>query len=207
MAKSRRKIQHLKEELKQLRKNKSQDESLGKLVRDSPVLHNSLLNSSKKLKGRRYNTAMKKFSRGAYLAGPSAFRYVQRSKILNLPNKCTIGRWNAAVGLKTGLNTEILNRLGTKMKEYTKAEKAVVVSIDGMTIKAELTYNAKIDTFGGFPTGRKRKIEKNDPMILATEAVVVMISGIGPLQPERWESFDKNDPHSANMSRRFKQVN
>lgn len=93
------------------------------------------------------------------------------------------------------------------MKEYTKAEKAVVVSIDGMTIKAELTYNAKIATFGGFPTGRKRKIEKNDPMILATEAVVVMISGIGPLQPERWESFDKNDPHSTNMSRRFKQVN
>lgn len=150
---------------------------------------------------------MKKFSRGAYLAGPSAFRYVQRSKILNLPNKYTIGRWNAAVDMKTGLNTVILNRLGTKMKEYTKAEKAVVVSIDGMTIKAELTYNAKTDTFGGFPTGRKRKIEKNDPMILATEAVVVMISGIGPLQPERWESFDKTDPHSANMSRRFKQVN
>lgn len=51
--------------------------------------------------------------------------------------------------------------------------------LDGMSVKPELTYCAKSDTFFGFPyDGADRKIEKNDPTKLATEAVVVMTSGI-----------------------------
>lgn len=54
-----------------------------------------------------------------------------------------------------------------------------MVCLDGMAIKPDLTYCAKSDTFHGFPhDGTGRKIEKNDPRKLATEAVVVMTSGI-----------------------------
>lgn len=60
-----------------------------------------------------------------------------------------------------------------------KKNKTVVLSYDGMSVKSELSYNAKADKFYGFPDhGVKKHIEKNDTMKLATEAVTVMVSGI-----------------------------
>ncbi|XP_055584969.1 uncharacterized protein LOC129737836 [Uranotaenia lowii] len=48
-----------------------------------------------------------------------------------------------------------------------------------MSIKPQITYNAKSDVFFGFPdTGRLRKNENNNHMKLASEAITVMISGL-----------------------------
>lgn len=46
----------------------------------------------------------------------------------------------------------------------------------------------------------KKKCEKNNPLNLATEAVVIMISGINPLDPSRFKI------KTTNQSARFKQV-
>ncbi|XP_055523702.1 uncharacterized protein LOC129717656 [Wyeomyia smithii] len=70
-----------------------------------------------------------------------------------------------------------------------------------MSIKPELVYNAKKDIFYGFPyTGTQKKIERNRTSILATEAIVIMVSGLGPLSPNKF----KND--TASRSGRFKQA-
>ncbi|XP_065077883.1 uncharacterized protein LOC135701107 [Ochlerotatus camptorhynchus] len=67
----------------------------------------------------------------------------------------SINQWNSDILMEPAINTTILNRLGSKAKYFSKREKAVTISIDGMSIKAELTYNAKTDTFVGFPDDGK----------------------------------------------------
>lgn len=187
----------LKKDLKRLQRQKSGDDRLLQLTKSNPVVVNSLKNSNKTPKSRRYNPAMRKFAVGTYLTGPAAYRYIQNSKILTLPSKMTVRRWTSDVRIKPGINNEILKRLGCKTQNLKIKEKAVVICIDGMSLKQELTYNVKTDTFIGFPDdGVKRKIEKNNPLVLASEAVAVMISGLTEIESV------------SNMAhRRFKQVN
>ncbi|XP_062553828.1 uncharacterized protein LOC134219150 [Armigeres subalbatus] len=102
------------------------------------------------------------------------------SKHIVLPHKSTVYNYNKNIRLEPGLNEVILNLMKSKVKRMrSKMDKIVMICIDGMSVKPELTYCAKSDTFYGFPNhGLLRKIEKNDPSKLATEAVVVMVSGI-----------------------------
>ncbi|XP_058832571.1 uncharacterized protein LOC131693882 [Topomyia yanbarensis] len=204
IAKKKRQIYILRNEVKRLRTEKSTDAKLLELLKSNTVVYNSMMNELKKPKGRRYNEQTKKFALGAYLAGPAAFRYVQSTEVLNLPSKMSIRRWNADVMIAPGLNDAILNRLAKKCKNFSKKERAVTICIDGMSIKQELVYNAKTDTFFGFPSdGTKRKIERNKPRVLATEAVVIMISGMCALEQDR---LQLNKQHKGSRSGRFKQV-
>lgn len=198
----KRKNQELKRKFKLLQYRKTDDSKLANLVRRNPVLHNSLVNSSRKPKGRRYNNHSRKFALGAYLAGPAAYRFVRSSNIIQLPSKMTINRWNSNIYMKPGLNTEILNRLKSRTENFTKKEKAVTICIDGMSIRPELTYNAKKDTFVGFPdNGKIKKYENNNPLVLATEAVVLMVSGITTLTMDHPDGCK-----SKSRNKRFKQV-
>lgn len=157
----KRNVRILRNEVKRLYKEKATDVKLRKLLESNSVVYNSIMNALKKPKGRRYDKQTKTFSIGAYLAGPAAFRYVQSTKVLNLPSKMSIRRWNADVMMTSCLNISLLDRLAKKCLDFSKKERAVTICIDGMSIKQELVYNAKTDTFFGFPfDGNKRKFEK-----------------------------------------------
>lgn len=195
----------LKIELNQLRKQKLQDKKLLQLVKNNAVLRNSLLNSTRAPKTRRYNKEMKKFAINIYLTSPAAFRFIRKTKILVLPSKTTVRRWNSDVVIEPGLSETILNRLGSKAKSFSRKERAVSICIDGMALKAELVYNAKSDKFIGFPDdGVSRRIEKNNPLVLATEAVTVMVSGMCPLEPSTRPAIEESAENGK--LRRFKQV-
>lgn len=188
------------------RKSNKESKQLADIVRSNKILHNSLTNSRKKRQGRRYNDETKKFAMGTYLAGPAAYRSIQQSDVLALPHKMTLGRWNADVQLTPGINHKILDILEQKTRNFSKREKAVLIAIDGMSIKAELTYNARTDTFMGFPSdGKLKRIEKNNPKILATEAVAIMVCGVSTLDPCRWSGNRTVGIRSKEL-RRFKQV-
>ncbi|KAL1403313.1 hypothetical protein pipiens_019423 [Culex pipiens pipiens] len=84
-----------------------------------------------------------------------------------------------------------------------------MLTIDGMAIKASLTFNAKSDSFFGFPSdGISRKIERNKTTRLATEAVVALVQGVAPLEAYRWTDPEQNDaPKKVNRRpKRFKQA-
>nr|XP_029709055.1 uncharacterized protein LOC115255249 [Aedes albopictus] len=170
----------LKKELKTIRKLKSENEALGAQVRNNPVILDVLKNSSRKPKGRRYNASTMKFAAGTYLSGPRAYRYVRNSKHVILPHKSTIYKHNQHVRIQAGMNSSLLASIRKKVREITKKKnKLVTLTCDGMLIKKDLSYSAKADIFHGFPDdGIRRRIERNDPNVLATEAVVVMASGM-----------------------------
>jgi hypothetical protein len=51
--------------------------------------------------------------------------------------------------------------------------------MDGMSMKENLTYNAKTDEFYGLPHNFSGNfVEKNDPLILANNALVLMMGGL-----------------------------
>lgn len=199
MVSNRNENKRLKENLKRLQKQKAIDNQLLQLTKFNPVVQNSLINSAKTPKSRRYNQKMRKFAIGTYLSGPAAYRYIQNSEVLTLPSKMTVRRWTSDVHIKPGINNEIIKRLEHKTQHLQIKEKAVAICVDGMSLKQELTYNAKTDTFVGFPDdGIKRRIEKNKPLILASEAVAIMISGLSEIESNTSSSHVRN--------RRFKQV-
>lgn len=58
-------------------------------------------------------------------------------------------------------------------------DKVVAVLLDDMAIKPMLQYNPQCDRFYGFPnSGHRDDFENNDPKILATEAVTIMITNL-----------------------------
>lgn len=170
----------LKKELKSARKQRSENEVLGAQARKNPVIFDFLKNSTRKPKGRRYNASTMKFAAGTYLSGPRAYRYVRNSKHITLPHKSSVYKHNKHVRIQPGINSSLLSAVKRKVREIKhKKNKIVTITCDGMSIKKDLAYSAKADIFHGFPDdGIRRRIEKNDPSVLATEAVVVMASGM-----------------------------
>lgn len=173
------KLKHQNDQLELIRKLHAKDKKLLDDLAKNPVLYNSLRNSTRVAKARRYNQEMKKCSVSLYLCGPRVYRMVQRSNVLCLPAKRTIKRWTNDVRFEPGLNSAILKRIKTLTRKFSDLERVVVLAIDGMKIKSNLTYSAKTDVFHGFPNdGSKKDTEKNKCSILATEAVAVMVRGV-----------------------------
>ncbi|XP_021710060.1 uncharacterized protein LOC110679523 [Aedes aegypti] len=170
----------LRKELRLLKKTKTENELLGEQAKQNPIIYDTLKNATRSTKGRRYHSDTKKFASGTYLSGPRTYRFVRKSTHLVLPHKSTVYGYNRNIRINPGLNKTILSRMKNRVKDFkSKRDRIVMVCLDGMSIKPELTYCAKSDTFHGFPfDGTNRRIEKNDPAKLATEAVVVMTSGI-----------------------------
>ncbi|XP_062535359.1 uncharacterized protein LOC134204568 [Armigeres subalbatus] len=170
----------LRKEINVLKKKKNDNEKLGEQARRNPIILDTLKNAMRHPKARRYQPETKKFASGAYLSGPRTYRFVRRSKNFILPHKSTVYGYNKSIRILPGLNKTILMRMKCKARFIKpKRDKLVMVCLDGMSVKPELTYCAKSDIFYGFPfDGTERKIEKNNPQRLATEAVVMMTSGI-----------------------------
>ncbi|XP_055589942.1 uncharacterized protein LOC129742121 [Uranotaenia lowii] len=170
----------LKKEIRLLRKTKNNDEVLGIEARKNPVIFDSLVNSKKKPHARRYRPETVKFASGLYLSGPRAYRHIQRSKFLTLPCRNSVYNFNKSIRLRPGINYKILELIKQKTLKFNNdQDRLVLVTCDGMSIKPQITYNAKSDVFFGFPdTGRLRKNENNNHMKLASEAITVMISGL-----------------------------
>uniref|UniRef100_A0A182PX00 THAP-type domain-containing protein n=1 Tax=Anopheles epiroticus TaxID=199890 RepID=A0A182PX00_9DIPT len=179
MEKSKHKIYLLNQGLKRCRKQIRFGDSLLKRLEQNVVIYDSLRNSNRTKRARRYSKQMKKFAISLYMSGPRTYRMIERSNVLCLPTKRTIKRWTSAVSFEPGLNTTILNALKEKCRYFNEIERNVVLAIDGMKIKAGLSYSAKLDKFQGFPDdGLKKQNERNRSSVLATEAVVVMVRGI-----------------------------
>ncbi|XP_062556932.1 uncharacterized protein LOC134221761 [Armigeres subalbatus] len=170
----------LRKEINVLKKKKNDNEKLGEQARRNPIILDTLKNAMRHPKARRYQPETKKFASGAYLSGPRTYRFVRRSKNFILPHKSTVYGYNKSIRILPGLNKTILMRMKCKARFIKpKRDKLVMVCLDGMSVKPELTYCAKSDIFYGFPfDGTERKIEKNNHQRLATEAVVMMTSGI-----------------------------
>ncbi|XP_062700601.1 uncharacterized protein LOC134284962 [Aedes albopictus] len=167
-------------ELKKQRKEKTSNESLGKQARENPVIYDTLKNITKKPKARRYHQETIKFASSVYLSGPKTYRFIRDTKKIVLPHKNSVYRYNKHIRIQPGLNETLLRAVKKKVKKIrSKKEKVVAISIDGMSVKPELTCSAKADMFYGFTDfGKDRKFEKNKTTELATEAVCVMVSGI-----------------------------
>lgn len=175
----RRKIGGLSDQLKKVRKESQVDRSVLTRLENNPTIQNSLRNSAKKPRGRRYNPELRKFALSSYLCGPRVYRMMRKSRVVCLPGKRTIKRWTEDVQIGPGLNEAILEQIKAKVTNFSEQERVVMIAIDGMKIKSGLSYNAKSDKFYGFPNdGCDRKIEKNSTQNLATEAVTVMVKGV-----------------------------
>lgn len=175
----RRKIRNLSDSIKQIRNKSRLDKNVLDKLKQNPAIFNSLKNCTKKPKARRYNAELRKFALSSYLCGPRVYRMMQRSDVICLPVKRTIKRWTKDVRISPGLNNGILEQVKVKVKGFSEQDRMVILAIDGMKLKPTLNYMAKSDEFYGFPDdGSDKKIERNNPRHLATEAVTVMVKGI-----------------------------
>lgn len=166
--------------LKAVRKEREKDRELIKKLKDNRVLLESLNNQNIAPKSRKFSDSTRKFALSMFLCGPRVYRMVKSSKVLTLPSIRTLKRWTKSIKIGPGLNRTILKTVGAKVADFTRQERVVTLYIDGMKIKSSLTYSAKLDRFTGFPDdGINRKIEKNRVSRLATEAVTVMVTGVG----------------------------
>lgn len=176
---NKERMMKLKQKLKTKENVAAEDRKLLTAVRENEILKESIHNAGLNKFGRRYNHIRLHATRQK-LTSSAGYKCLRKSNIITLPHPKTVTAWQKSVTIEAGFNHEVLNRMAFTGKTMSAEDKVVAILIDGMTINPMLHYNAKSDRFYGFPSaGRQICVdEANDPEVLATEAVTIMIKSI-----------------------------
>nr|XP_029710180.1 uncharacterized protein LOC115256080 [Aedes albopictus]XP_029735449.1 uncharacterized protein LOC115270282 [Aedes albopictus] len=176
---NKERMMKLKQQLKTKENVAAEDRKLLTAVRENEILKESIHNAGLNKFGRRYNHIRLHATRQK-LTSSAGYKCLRKSNIITLPHPKTVTAWQKSVTIEAGFNHEVLNRMAFTGKTMSAEDKVVAILIDGMTINPMLHYNAKSDRFYGFPSaGRQICVdEANDPEVLATEAVTIMIKSI-----------------------------
>lgn len=103
----------------------------------------------KKKKGRRYTNDFKRESLKMYYAGPKLYKKILMKKFC-MPSPNTLFRYISNLQVRPGLNnTKLFDLLKMKMNGFQDLQKYCVLSIDEMSIKANLFYNRVSDSMVG----------------------------------------------------------
>ncbi|XP_045471450.1 uncharacterized protein LOC123678460 [Harmonia axyridis] len=104
--------------------------------------------NDKNLKGRRYTKEFKQHALSLYYSGPKIYK--RMVAIYNFPSVSTLRRMTENIQKGTGLNDFIFRSLKWRLKGKSKEDRMCALSMDEVSIKANLQYDTKNDEIVGF---------------------------------------------------------
>ena len=131
----------------------------------------------KKNKGQRYSPEMKSFALSLYYISGKAYKLL--SKFFKLPSKSSLMKWVAAFPTAPQLTPAAREVLARKVKIMSESSKLCTITMDEMSLKANLMYDPGKDQVIGLEDFGKG--ERNS--LIATSALVFMARGIN----ENWK--------------------
>ena len=115
----------------------------------------ALLQSNKM--GRRYHPQVIRFALSIHRKSPSAYRELQDSGALILPNECVLCNYKDYFKPKAGINKENIECLREKTKSFSDVQRYLALVMDEMKIQSNLVF----DKFSGDLIGF---IDLGDPL-------------------------------------------
>uniref|UniRef100_A0A146L106 Transposable element P transposase n=1 Tax=Lygus hesperus TaxID=30085 RepID=A0A146L106_LYGHE len=120
--------------------------------------------------GRRWTGEMKDFALSLYFHSPRCYRFLR--KILFLPSRSTLKRFEARVPLNTGVHNFIIDFFKKEVPKWPEEKKICTLVFDEVSIKKNLQYNVGQDKIVGVvDRGLSRK------NVIANQALVAMVKG------------------------------
>lgn len=130
-----------------------------------------ILNSGKKVNGRRYTDDQKSLALCMYKQSPKKYRFLRR--FLILPGRSTLGRHRAHLAFQSGIDPKLMALMTLKVKDMTDVDKISMLAFDEVALKAHLDYDKSRDIIDGFvDMNGLRRPE------FATHALTFMVRGI-----------------------------
>ena len=121
--------------------------------------------------GLRHTHSIKMFALSLWNASPKCYNLLY--KLYSLPSMSSIKRSIRMIDLQPGFNELILNGLRQKADKFTENKQLVVLAFDEMSLRIDLTYNARLDKVIGF-----QDLGENKENTVATYATVFMIKSL-----------------------------
>jgi len=155
IARQRVKICRLQQRLIKMR-NKGNQSALGMTPKFDQLFGKKLggflarqmkLSKCKKF-GHRFSHGDKNFALSLYFCGPKAYSFCQQ--LFLLPSKRTLQLWLSTLNVSPGFCDTVLNLLGKKISKMHPRNKACLLMLDEMALKATLTYDSSKDVVVGF---------------------------------------------------------
>lgn len=185
IARQRKRIQRLRNALN-MKKKKSNNinkhtalEALQTMLPENIVTFISLQIDlhQKKNKGQRYSPEMKSFALSLYYVSGKAYKLL--SKFFKLPSKSSLMKWIAAFPTAPELTPVAKEVLSRKVQIMSESSRLCTITMDEMSLKANLLYDPGKDQVIGvedFGKGERSSL-------IATSALVFMARGIN----ENWK--------------------
>lgn len=101
-------------------------------------------------RGSKWSTQETKLALSMYYKSPTLYRYLLKNLKFSLPSISIIRKWIQVIHLKTGFETNYLNKLKQKILLMDKLETECVLLFDEISIKKSLDYNEKLDLIEGY---------------------------------------------------------
>ena len=133
----------------------------------------------------RYHPMIIKFCLGIQATSPAAYeqlRFDQNGNgVLVLPSKITLRDYRNYISPKRRFNSEVINQLQEKNKEFSAAERFTVISFDEMKIQNDLVWDKNTGELIGFLD--LGDVDLNNSAIknvdkLASHVLVIMIRSV-----------------------------
>ena len=127
---------------------------------------------AKKNKGQRYSEEMKTFALSLHHISGKAYRLL--AKFFRLPSRSSLKRWVTGLPLSAGLTTMAKEYLENKVKVMEESCRLCTLTMDEISLKANLQYDPVKDEVVGFEDFGNGDRTDN----IATSALVFMARGI-----------------------------
>lgn len=127
-----------------------------------------------------YNEHVRSFCLTLHYYSPRAYNYVRTKFKNNIPSISAMRNWYSTINASPGYTTEAFESLQKMAMEYeAKNEKKLLVNVmlDDMAVRRHSQYNPSTMKFDGF-IDLGRKIEDQNNLPLAKEALVFLVSGV-----------------------------
>lgn len=173
-------IRQLKHEVEVLKQNKFETNSdITKYVQQcgqNNFIASQLKNSIRKGKGRRYSEHDKTVALALYYS--SSINYKLLRTLVCLPCVSSLRNWLQNLDVSPGFNENILNLMQIKADKIELSERVVSIVLDEMSLKDNITYNARSDVFDGFVDFGDISESVKYPLDHANQALVILVRGL-----------------------------
>lgn len=129
---------------------------------------------------KQYSEVVRAFCLTLHFYSPKAYEYLRSTFNLNLPCTRTIRMWYTSINGSPGFTTESFDVLKNKAEELKANDKVLNVCLifDEMAVRKHSQWDCSKKKFIGHVTAGKPK-NIDEPLPLAKESLVFMVSGIG----------------------------
>lgn len=134
------------------------------------VVLDHVKNKDKPDQARRYSLETKRFALSIQYVSPKAMRLLRSNFKICLPSPSTVFRVTANWNMDIGFNHQMIDGLKAATSSFQGAERAVVLTLDEMSIDPDVLYDRKSDSVLGLGPENAKGFK------VAKHALVFMVS-------------------------------